>query len=107
MVTCDICGKEGARIRKNTRRYGKGNQLLVIENVLKISCPHWGESYLTADTIHELERIKRHRKSFATERPVRGAEYALAENRANKANQQGLLKRYKCKSCNYPPHAFF
>ena len=83
MVTCDICGKEGARVRKNTRSYGKGNQLLVIENVPMISCPHCGESYLTADTMHELERIKLHRKSFATERPVRVAEYALGENRAN------------------------
>ena len=83
MVTCDICGKEGARVRKNTRSYGKGNQLLVIENVPMISCPHCGESYLTADTMHELERIKLHRKSFASERPVRVAEYALAENRAN------------------------
>ena len=90
MVTCDICGKEGARVRKNTRSYGKGNQLLVIENVPMISCPHCGESYLTADTMHELERIKLHRKSFATERPVRVAEYALTENRANKANQHGL-----------------
>ena len=83
MVTCDICGKEGARVRKNTRSYGKGNQLLVIENVPMISCPHCGENYLTADTMHELERIKLHRKSFASERPVRVAEYALAENRAN------------------------
>ena len=48
------------------------------------------EQISPADTIHELERIKLHRKSFATERPVRGAEYALAENRDDKANQQGL-----------------
>ena len=83
MVTCDICGKEGARVRKSTRSYGKGNQLLVIENIPMISCPHCGESYLTANTMYELERIKLHRKSFATERPVRVAEYALTENRAN------------------------
>ena len=83
MVTCDICGKEGARVRKSTRSYGKGNQLLVIENIPMISCPHCGESYLTANTMYELERIKLHRKSFGTERPVRVAEYALTENRAN------------------------
>ena len=83
MVTCDICGKEGARLRKSTRSYGKGEQLMVIENIPMISCPHCGENYLTADAMRELERIKLHRKSFATERPVRVAEYSLADNRAN------------------------
>ncbi|MGH8548287.1 MAG: type II toxin-antitoxin system MqsA family antitoxin [Methylococcales bacterium] len=87
MVTCELCGNEGARIRKSTRSYGKGKQLLVIENVPMISCPHCGESYLMADTMYELERIKLHRKSFATERPVRVAEYPLAESRDDNSLQ--------------------
>jgi YgiT-type zinc finger domain-containing protein len=69
-MVCDICGKEGARIRRVTRSYGKGDKLLVIENVPVVTCPHCGESYLTAETLHELERIKLHRQSFAVERPV-------------------------------------
>ncbi len=69
-MICDICGKEGARIRRVSRSYGKGQNLLVIENVPIVSCPHCGESYLTAETLHEIERIKLHRQSFATERPV-------------------------------------
>lgn len=69
-MICDICGKQGARIRRVTRSYGKGPNLLVIENVPVISCPHCGESYLTAETLHEIERIKLHRQSFAVERPV-------------------------------------
>ena len=32
-MVCDICGKEGARLRHMTRNYGKGERLLVIENV--------------------------------------------------------------------------
>jgi YgiT-type zinc finger domain-containing protein len=32
-MTCDICGKKGARIRRVSRNYGKGEKLLVIENV--------------------------------------------------------------------------
>jgi YgiT-type zinc finger domain-containing protein len=74
-LVCDICSKEGARIRRVTRSYGKGKDLLVIENVPVISCPHCGESYLTAETLQELERIKLHRKSFAVERPVDVAEF--------------------------------
>ena len=44
-MVCDICGKEGARLRHMTRSYGKGDRLLVIENVPIISCPHCGESF--------------------------------------------------------------
>ena len=60
LMICDICGKEGARLRRVTRSYGKGENLLVIENIPVISCPHCGESYLTAETLHEMERIKNH-----------------------------------------------
>lgn len=69
-MVCDICGSEGVRVRHITRSYGKGQNLLVIENVPVMSCPHCGESYLTAETLHEIERIKLHRQSFAQERPV-------------------------------------
>ncbi len=75
-LVCDICGKEGAKIRHISRSYGKGENLLVIENVPIISCSHCGESYLTAKTLHEIERIKFHRQSFAEPRPVSVAIFA-------------------------------
>ena len=75
-MVCDCCGKEGARIRRVTRTYGKGEDLLLIRNVPVISCPHCGESYLTAETLHELERIKLHRSSMAVERPVAVANFS-------------------------------
>ena len=74
-MKCDICGREGARIRRVTRSYGKGRDLLVIENVPVVTCLHCGESYLTAETLHEIERIKLHRHNFAVERPVAVAEF--------------------------------
>ncbi|MDY7080046.1 MAG: YgiT-type zinc finger protein [Chloroflexota bacterium] len=67
-MTCDICGKKGIRVRRVARSYGKGdNNLLGVENVFVVSCPHCGESYLTAETLHEIERIKLHRQSLAQE----------------------------------------
>jgi YgiT-type zinc finger domain-containing protein len=78
-MICDNCGKEGARIRHVSRSYDKGDNLLVIENVPVISCPHCGESYLTAATLHEIERIKLHRKNFAAERRVAVATFVGAE----------------------------
>lgn len=75
-MICDICGKDGARIRRVARTYGKGEDLLVIENIPVVSCPHCGESYLTAEALHEIERIKLHRKSLASRRSVEVARFA-------------------------------
>lgn len=75
-VICGICGKAGARIRHVTETHGKGKNLLVIENIPMISCTHCGESYFTAETLHEIERIKLHRKALAAARPVAVAEFA-------------------------------
>jgi len=77
-MTCDYCGSKRAKIRHITRSYGKGDRLLVIENVPVVSCPACRESYLTAETLHEIERIKRHRRSIATDRTVSVVKYALA-----------------------------
>lgn len=75
-MVCHICGGEGARIRRVARTYGKGKELLVIENVPVVSCPHCGDSYLTAETLHEIERLKLHRKSLAVELPVAVVSFA-------------------------------
>ena len=71
MITnCNICGKDGARIRRVTRTYGKEKDIFVIENIPVISCPHCGESYLEAETLHEIQRIKLHKKNFSVKREI-------------------------------------
>jgi len=75
-MKCDICGKDTARVRLVTRSYGKGAGILVIENVPTVSCSACGESYLEVDTLHELARIKSHRKTVAAKRSLAVAEYA-------------------------------
>ncbi len=77
-MICDYCGKGAARLRHVTRSYGKGAGLLVIENVPVVSCPDCGQDYRTAETLHEIERIKRHRRNLATERTVPVVKFALA-----------------------------
>jgi YgiT-type zinc finger domain-containing protein len=77
-MICDICGKNGAEIRLVTRSYGKGVNLLIIENVPVVNCPNCGESYLTAETLHEIERIKLHRKNLAKLRSIAVAEFVQA-----------------------------
>lgn len=75
-MICDICGKEGAQVRRISRSYGQGADLLVIENVPLVRCPHCGESYFTADTMDELERIKLHRDAAAQARCIAVAAFA-------------------------------
>ena len=65
-----MCGKQGAIHRRLTRTLGKGSALLVIENVPVVACPNCGESYMTAETLYEIERIKTHRRSLAKKRSV-------------------------------------
>ena len=69
-MICEICGKEGVRVRRVARTYGRGKDILVIENVPVVTCPHCGEGYLEAATLHEIERIKLHKRSFAAKRTV-------------------------------------
>ena len=57
-------------LKQVTRSFGKGAALLVIEAIPMWSCPSCGESYFTAQTMHEIERIKALRKSVAVSRPV-------------------------------------
>ncbi len=75
-MVCDICGQKGARIRKVARTYGSGKDLLVIENVPIVVCSRCGESYLTAETLHEIQRLKLHRKSLAMKRAVEAVSFA-------------------------------
>ena len=74
-VRCESCGLGRAQIRHLTRSYGSGPSLLVIENVPVVSCPDCGAAYLTAETLHEIDRIKAHRRSLAKRRDVAVAEF--------------------------------
>jgi len=50
--------------------------LLVIEGIPSISFGNCGESYFAAGTMHEIERVKAHRKALAVIRPVSVAAFA-------------------------------
>lgn len=76
VIVCDICGFETGRVRRVAQTYGKGAELLVIEGVPVVSCSHCGESYLTADVLHELEKMKAHRGEVGIERPVEVATFS-------------------------------
>ncbi len=61
------------------RSFGQGDALLIIEAIPRCSCRSCGESYFSAQTMHEIGRIKALRKSVAVDRPVPVAVFEAAE----------------------------
>jgi len=66
------------QIKRVTRSFGKAAALLVIEAITMWSCPGCGASYFSAQTLHEIERIKALRKSVSVRRPIPVAAFQLA-----------------------------
>jgi YgiT-type zinc finger domain-containing protein len=72
---CAACGHGVPQLRRVTRSFGTGRTLLVIERIPMWSCSRCGESYFTARTMHEIERIKALRNSVAEKRRLAVAEF--------------------------------
>ena len=75
---CDVCGYAEAKTRYTFRTYGKGVDLLVIENVPVVSCPSCGTSYLTSLTLKEIDRIRHDRKTLSITKPVKVASFSVS-----------------------------
>jgi len=75
-MICDVCGKEGVKILYIAETSGKGRDLLIIEDIPLMSCPHCGESYFTAETLHEIEILKQQRQQRAILQPVAVMQFA-------------------------------
>jgi YgiT-type zinc finger domain-containing protein len=60
-MICEICGKKTASVRKVTKSFGRGPSLVVIEDIPVVSCTRCHESYVTADTAREIDRIRKNR----------------------------------------------
>jgi YgiT-type zinc finger domain-containing protein len=62
-MKCELCGAQAAVSKKTTKSFGRGDSLVVIENIPVIHCSSCHESYLTADTARELDHIRKNRRS--------------------------------------------
>ena len=68
-MKCSNCGQE-ARLVRRPYAFGKGDDLLVVENVPTISCRNCGQEFLEPATVRGLDRIRRNRGAFAADRSV-------------------------------------
>jgi YgiT-type zinc finger domain-containing protein len=64
-------------VRKTSRCYGRGKDLLVIEKVPVVTCRNCGESYMTAETAHSIQQIRLAKASLKS-RSVGVTSYAKA-----------------------------
>ncbi len=77
-MICDICGEKNAKVRRVTRSFGRGRSAFLIERVPVVHCPDCGESYMTAETLQEIERIRMHWRELSVDKKVRVARFGGA-----------------------------
>jgi len=53
-----------------TRSFGRGERLVVIENIPYVLCSRCGERYFTAATMREIERLKMLKVTRVRRRPI-------------------------------------
>ena len=75
-LICEICGAAAARIVRRPQVLGRGTRLTLVENVPVVSCQQCGETYLTAETMHELDRIRLNRDRLTVRRQVAVAKFS-------------------------------
>ena len=63
--------------RRVTRTFGKGADLLIIEDIPLISCRDCGEAYYTAETLQEIERVRSRGKSVGAPQMVTVAQLPI------------------------------
>jgi YgiT-type zinc finger domain-containing protein len=73
LIVCDICGVKAARVVKRPQILGRGEQMMLVDNVPVIACKNCGESYMTSTTMHKLDDIRIKQK--LTERKIAVAEF--------------------------------
>ncbi|WP_374583529.1 YgiT-type zinc finger protein [Pseudoduganella sp.] len=61
---CSSCGHQGLRLRRVTRSCGSGQDIVVIEHIPMVFCPHCGEGYFLPETLREIDRMKAQRDGF-------------------------------------------
>lgn len=59
---CEICGVKAARIVKRPQVLGRGEKMALVDSVPVIACKNCGESYMTSETMHKLDKLRTNEK---------------------------------------------
>lgn len=66
---CPVCGA-AATVKRVSKAFGRGSDLLVIEDIPIITCRACHEQYITAQTLEEIERLRERRHHESRVIPV-------------------------------------
>ncbi len=77
-MNCHICGKKTVSIKKVTKSFGRGHSLVVIEDIPVLSCSNCHESYITAGTAREIDRIRKNRVTVGKAKRVLVASFDMS-----------------------------
>ena len=58
---CVSCGHQKTDVETATRSFGKGDNLVIIENVPMVFCPNCEITYMTSDTMETVDNIRQSR----------------------------------------------
>jgi YgiT-type zinc finger domain-containing protein len=75
LTICDICGVKAARVVNRPQILGRGERMMLVENVPVIACKNCGESYMTSATMHKLDDLRLKQNVKPTLREVSVAEF--------------------------------
>jgi YgiT-type zinc finger domain-containing protein len=75
LILCDICGARAARAVKRPQVLGRGAEMILVDNVPVIACRNCGESYMTGQTIHQLDKLRSRKKTKSSKRKIAVAEF--------------------------------
>ena len=63
-TSCPVCG-EPAEIKLVAKAFGRGDDLLVIEDIPMIVCRTCHEQYIASETLREIENLRERRQHQA------------------------------------------
>ncbi len=73
---CSFCGEQTARLTARNHTFGKGAEMIVIENVPTWSCDNCGEVYITGQVSRAIDEVLAHPELHTEKRPVNVATLA-------------------------------
>jgi YgiT-type zinc finger domain-containing protein len=75
LIVCDNCGAKAARVIKRPQILGRGEQMMLVDNVPVIACRNCSENYMTSETMHQLDDLRSKKKTSSAARKVTVAEF--------------------------------
>jgi YgiT-type zinc finger domain-containing protein len=80
-TSCPVCDGP-AQIKRVAKAFGRGDSLLVIEDIPVIVCRSCHEQYIAAETLHEIEQLRERQHQARMVQVERFAAYASTQRRS-------------------------